>query len=206
MNRLSDAIVTLAFVGVIIVAVVIGVHVWGHGGPTPTTTSVAVRDRNDSIRIAIQAVVIAHMDADLKVEKRKRVDVEWSLRHRDATVKMLRSIIDTLQAADSTGDSVSVPAFVADTVTAKGDTVHAEFAFVPKPMFSLRIGLTPIDTFFVAHDSLITKIERIASPTELGVGVVGGMTLALGVTKDNTAVALSGGAALLALTIYQLLR
>ena len=45
----------------------------------------------------MQAVLIDNMEAELKSEKRKRSNAEWSLGDRDATVRMLQSIIDTLK-------------------------------------------------------------------------------------------------------------
>lgn len=199
-NKLLSEIVALAIAGVIV-----SICMWGLSCPTqsPTFLTSTIRDRNDSIRIAIQAIVIDNMEAKLKSEKRKRLIAEWSLGDRNATVKMLQSIIDTLQSADSTRDSVSVLSFHADTITAKGDTVLAKLEFSPKPRFSIGIKLAPIDTVVVCHDSLITTTIPTASPTELSVATIGGLLMGVGVAKENDVALISGGAALLGVLAYE---
>ena len=149
----------------------------------------------------MQAIVIDNMEAELKSEKRKRLNAEWSLGDRNATVKMLQSIIDTLQSADH--DSVSVLSFEADTITTRGDTVLAKLEFSPKPRFSIGIRLAPIDTVVVCHDSLITTTIPTSSPTELSVATIGGLLIGVGIAKENDAAVISGSAALLGVLAYE---
>ena len=196
-NKLSIA--ALAIVGVCI-AVCIGEFSCPTPSPLTFLTS-TVRDRNDSIRIQVQAVVIDNMEAELKSEKRKRLNAEWSLGDRNATVKMLQSIIDTLQSADH--DSVSVLSFEADTITTRGDTVLAKLEFSPKPRFSIGIRLAPIDTVVVCHDSLITTTIPTASPTELSVATIGGLLVGVGIAKENDVAVISGSVALLGVLAYE---
>lgn len=152
----------------------------------------------------MQSVVIDNMEAELKSEKRKRLNAEWSLGDRNATVKMLQSIIDTLQS--DVRDSASVLAFEADTITMRGDTVLARLEFSPKPRFSIGIRLAPIDTVVVCHDSLITTSIPTASPTELSVATIGGLLVGVGVAKENDIAMISGGVALLGVLAYEFFR
>ncbi len=198
--------VTEILVSVAVIATIAFLALKLYGCPDPPRTNtriVTVRDRNDSIRIYVQAMTITDMDAELATEKKRRVDTEWTLGKRDATVRILQSIIDTLQSADDTSATVSIPTFSADTVTAKNDTVIAKLEFSPTAKFSIEVRLSPIDTAVVAHDSLLTEFVPVASPAELGVGTLGGILMGVGAARDNRVVMVSGVVVMSGLVIYE---